>query len=202
MLIIGLTGGIGSGKSTVADFFAELGIDIIDTDILAREVVKPGTSALKKIAEHFGNEILSPQNELDRKKLRDIVFKEPQQRRWLENLLHPLIRKAMLTKIKDARSSYCVVIIPLLIETQSKVYDVLDRILVIDAPEEERLLRTQRRDNLPREKIAAILNAQVTREKRLAAADDIIYNDRDLTYLKQQVLQLHQRYLTLAQKTH
>jgi dephospho-CoA kinase len=108
----------------------------------------------------------------------------------------------MLTKIKDARSSYCVVIIPLLIETQSKVYDVLDRILVIDAPEEERLLRTQRRDNLPREKIAAILNAQVTREKRLAAADDIIYNDRDLTYLKQQVLQLHQRYLTLAQKTH
>lgn len=199
MLVVGLTGGIGSGKSTVANYFAELGIDIIDTDQLAREVVAPGTPALIKITEHFGKEILDPKHQLNRKKLGDIVFKNPAERKWLEQLLHPLIREKMQQHIQQAQSSYCIAVIPLLIETQPN--KLVDRILIIDSPENLQITRAQQRDNLTQQQITTILKAQATREQRLAAADDVILNDKDLNHLKQQVLQLHKKYLGLAKSS-
>lgn len=195
MLVIGLTGGIGSGKSTIAKYFAELGIDIIDTDQLAREVVAPGTPALVKITEHFGKEILDAK-QLNRKKLGDIVFKNTAERKWLEQLLHPLIRQETQRRIQQAKSSYCVAVIPLLVET--KPNELINRTLVVDSPENLQIARAQQRDNLTPEQIAAILKAQATRKQRLAAADDVIQNDKDLNHLKQQVLQLHKKYLELA----
>lgn len=196
MLIIGLTGGIGSGKSTVADLFAKLGIEIIDTDQLAREVVNPGTAALQKITEHFGPEILTRQKELDRKRLREIVFQAPEQRQWLEKLLHPLIRHAMQVRALHAKSPYCIAVVPLLVET--KPNDLISRILVVDAPEHLQLARAMQRDGMSLEQAAAILQSQAGRAQRAAAANDIIYNDKDIANLEQQVLKLHQNYLELA----
>jgi dephospho-CoA kinase len=198
MLVIGLTGGIGSGKSTVAKFFAELGVEIIDTDQIAREVVAPDTKALAKIVEHFGKEILD-NKQLNRKKLKDIVFQNSTEREWLEQLLHPLIRQAMGQYILKVKSAYCIVVIPLLVE--KKANGIIDRILVVDLPEEQQITRAQQRDDLSRDQVNAILKAQATKEQRLAAADDVIYNDKDLYHLKQQVVKLHQRYLELADKT-
>lgn len=197
MLVIGLTGGIGSGKSTVAKFFAELGVDIIDTDQLAREVVEPKTKGLEQIVAHFGEQILDASHSLNRKKLREIVFNDPTERIWLEHLLHPMIREKTREYAQKATSSYCIVVIPLLVES-SISNPLINRILVVDAPEAEQIERTQQRDQLPREQIEAVLQAQANRAKRLAAADDIILNDQDLAYLKQQVLNLHQQYLQLA----
>ena len=196
MLTIGLTGGIGSGKSTVAKFFAELGIEIIDTDLLAREVVAPGTEGLKEIVAHFGKSVLTAEQTLDRKKIRDLIFQDPLQRKWLEELLHPLIRQKVKERVTQAQSAYCIVAIPLLVE--SKPNPVIQRVLVVDSPEEQQVVRAHARDNLPLTQIAAIMKTQATRQARLAKADDVIINDKDLAHLKQQVLQLHQKYLTLV----
>lgn len=198
MLIIGLTGGIGSGKSTVANLFAKLGIEIIDTDQLAREVVNPGTAALQKIAEHFGAEILTAQNTLNRKQLRAIIFQHPEQREWLENLLHPLIRHAMRKHALHAKSSYCIVVIPLFVESKSN--DLINRVLVIDAPEQLQLARAMQRDGMTAAQATAILKSQASRTRRLAAADDVIHNDKDMLNLEQQVLRLHKKYLKLAEQ--
>jgi dephospho-CoA kinase len=196
MLVIGLTGGIGSGKSTVANLFAKKGIAIIDTDELARELTQPGHETLNKIAMHFGKNILLPDGSLNRKLLRSIIFSDTNQRLWLEQLLHPLIRTEMQLQIEAATSPYCIAIIPLLFET--KPNPIIDRILVIDTTEEEQIQRTQQRDQISLEAVQAILHSQVSREHRLVNAADIIHNNGSITDLNQQVDNLHSFYLSIS----
>lgn len=197
MLIIGLTGGIGSGKTTVANYFAELGITIIDADIVAREVVKPNKFAYEKIIEYFGTNILSANQEIDRKKLREIIFSDANAKAWLEQLLHPLIRQEMNSQIKNAESPYIIMVIPLLVESLEP-NPLVNRILVVDAPESIQVQRTSQRDSILSEQVQAIMNTQATREQRLMKADDIIVNDGDLNSLYEQVKSLHEQYLLLA----
>lgn len=196
MLVIGLTGGISSGKSIVANLFAAKGVAIIDTDVIARDVTAPGQEALNKIVEKFGQDILLPNKSLDRVKLRKIIFADDEKRTWLEALLHPLIRTKMYEQIQAAESPYCIAVIPLLLETQP--YSLISRILVVDATEEQQIKRAQARDNLSLEEIKAIIKAQVNREKRLNAADDIIFNKGAIEELNDQVDKLHQYYLSLS----
>lgn len=196
MLVIGLTGGIGSGKSTVAELFAAKGIAIIDTDLIARDVVKPGQPALKAIVHEFGHDILQPDQSLDRNKLKKIIFSDPAKRQWLEKLLHPLIREHMQNQINQATSPYCIAVIPLLVETLPN--PSINRILVIDTSLEEQLKRIATRDQMQENDARAIIDSQISREMRLAAADDHIINNGSLTDLKSQVDSLHQFYLTLA----
>lgn len=198
MLVIGLTGGIGSGKSTVADLFAQHGIAIIDTDQIARDVVEPDSPALQKLTQHFGQVILNNDGSLNRSELRDIVFANPDERKWLEQTLHPLIRIEMQKQIQQAKPPYCVAVIPLLVENLPN--KSIDRILVIDSTKEQQIARTKARDKLNDAQIENILHSQATREERLKVADDIIYNDKDLVHLTQQVETLHQQYLTLGAK--
>lgn len=198
MLRIGLTGGIGSGKSTVAQYFAELGVPVIDTDAIARDVVLPDSLAFKKIAEHFGSAVITAKGELNRQALRDIIFKSELDRKWLESLLHPLIRKVVAEQVAQAKSPYCVLVIPLLVE--SKSYPMIDRILVVDAPEEQQLARAQKRDQLTKAQVEAIMKAQAIRAERLTAANDVISNDGDLQHLHEQIKKLHESYLQLAKK--
>jgi len=197
MLVIGITGGIGSGKTAVTDEFSELGITVIDADIAARTVVEAGKPALNEIALHFGKEILLPNGELDRAALRAIVFKQPEQRKWLEKLTHPLIREEIINGLKQAKSSYVILASPLLIE--SNQYKLTHRVLVVDTPEELQIKRTVKRDNNNEEQVRAIINAQSSREKRLSFADDVVVNDQDLSYLHSQVNVFHERYLKLSQ---
>lgn len=195
-LVIGLTGGIGSGKSTVAALFAERGIAIIDTDQLARDLTQPEKEAFQSIIQQFGPEIILPTGQLDRKTLRKIVFADTNKRQWLENLLHPLIRKEMEHQIASALSPYCIAVIPLLLET--KPNPIISRILVVDTTEELQMKRAQMRDQLSQTEIEAIIKTQVNREKRLAKANDVIHNDGNLEDLIPQVDQLHKLYLSLA----
>jgi len=197
MLVIGITGGIGSGKTAVTDEFSELGITVVDADIAARTVVEAGKPALNEIALHFGKEILLPNGELDRAALRVIVFKQPEQRQWLEKLTHPLIREEIINGLKQAKSSYVILASPLLIE--SNQYKLTHRVLVVDTPEELQIKRTVKRDNNNEEQVRAIINAQSSREKRLSFADDVVVNDQDLSYLHSQVNVFHERYLKLSQ---
>lgn len=196
MLTVGLTGGIGSGKSTVAALFSQLGVDIIDTDLLARQVVEPGTPALKEIVSHFGEEVLNSDNSLNRKMLGEKVFNHPEEKKWLENLLHPLINEAVIAAKTKVKSPYCIVVIPLLIETLPN--PTIDRILVVDAPRELQLNRTNARDHRSASEINAIINTQATPEARRAAADDLIINDRGLIDLAEAVTKLHHYYLELS----
>lgn len=198
MLKIGLTGGIGSGKSTVAELFADLGITIIDADVIAREVVQPGSRALKQIAAHFGPGILEADETLNRRALRDKIFDNETERKWLEQLLHPLILEEMRQQSEKAPGTYCILVIPLLLEIAP--YEIIGRILVVDAPETLQAERARQRDQLSQTQIDAILKAQTSRLQRLAVADDVIHNDGSLADLKQQVLKLHNRYLELSQR--
>jgi dephospho-CoA kinase len=195
MLVIGLTGGIGSGKSTVAELFSAKGITIIDTDQLARHITLPDQPAFKKIVAKWGQSILLPDHTLDRAQLRKIIFANPAKRRWLEQLLHPLIRSAMEHLIKVAKPPYCIAVVPLLLET--KPNPLIKRILVVDITEEKQTARTQTRDKASIQDIQAILATQVSRAQRLAAADDIIYNNNTLEELIPQVDRLHQFYLSI-----
>jgi dephospho-CoA kinase len=195
MLKIGLTGGIGSGKSTVAKFFKELGVPVIDADVIAHELVVPSTLAFKKIIAHFGNKILNPQGELDRKQLRELIFHDGKQRKWLENLLHPLVYQEINNRLKKIQAPYCILVIPLLLETKHEKF--VDRVLVVDSPEEQQIKRITKRDKTTKQAVKAIIDSQISREQRLANADDIIYNDKSLAYLKKQVQQLHEKYLQL-----
>ncbi|MBU2954487.1 dephospho-CoA kinase [Marinobacter sp. F3R08] len=195
MNIVGLTGGIGSGKSTVARMFGDLGVHWVDADDVAREVVEPGTPALVRIAEHFGDEILTSGGALDRARLRDIVFQQPEERAWLESLLHPVIRDELIRQLnpENGQLPYALLVSPLLLETDQ--HKLVDRIVVIDVPREVQLERTMARDTNSREQVERIIGAQMSRKDRLAQADEVIDNDRPVDDVTRQVRKLHERLL-------
>lgn len=193
--ILGLTGGIGSGKSAAAQHFSDLGVHVVDADQAARWVVEPGHPALGKIAEHFGKEILLTDGRLDRAALRQRVFQDENERRWLEKLLHPLIRQEIVANLEQASSPYAILVSPLLVETDQ--HRLVQRTLVVDVPEALQLQRTMQRDQTNREQIEAIIKAQASREERLRHADDVLSNDRSEDWLKHEVERLHAFYLTM-----
>lgn len=194
MLIVGLTGGIGSGKSTVANYFARLGVPIIDADQIARELFTTNTEVLTQLVEHFDATILTATGTLDRGKLRNIVFHFATERVWLEQLLHPLIFQEMQRQIAKLHAPYCILVIPLLFE--STAHQLVDRSLVIDVPESVQIARTQQRDHCSIEIVKAIMQTQLKRKERLALADDIISNNQGLAELEQQVNKMHRFYTT------
>ncbi len=196
MYSIGLTGGIASGKSTVAHLFSEHGICILDADVIARVVVLPGESAYESIVAYFGNSILDIQQHIDRAKLREIVFNYPVKRIWLEKLLHPLIRDKMIAGSLAALSPYCIQVIPLLIETLP--HPEISRILVVDVSVETQRQRLRERDHLDEIMTNKMLQAQIGREQRLAHADDILVNEGNMAALRLSVDALHEKYLKLA----
>lgn len=196
MYVVGLTGGIGSGKSTVAKLFTALGIDVIDADQLSRDVVNPGSEALLKISQHFGSEILTEDGLLNRKALREIVFAKESERLWLEALLHPLIAEQIRIGILDAGSSYCILESPLLLETTQQ--ELVNRILVVDVSESTQLERSLSRDGSSEETIRAIIESQMPRKYRLKYADDVLANEDSAESLQTQVELLHHKYLQLA----
>ena len=198
MYVVGLTGGVGSGKSTVAAHFARLGIQIINADVLAREVVAVGSQALSEIASHFDSNVLTNDGELNRAKLRQLVFANEEERLWLEGLLHPLIANLMQRRIAECKSEYCILESPLLLETNQ--HSLVDRILVIDVSEATQLERTLQRDASDEKTIRAIIAAQLLREDRLKRADDVIVNDNSLNLLEPQVEKLHKNYIELAKQ--
>ena len=192
-LRIGLTGGIASGKSTVADLFANLGVPVIDTDAVAREVVNPGEPGLDSVVKQFGPEILQPDGFLDRAQLRKIIFATPEAREQLNNILHPLIRARTAQLIEQIDTPYLVLEIPLLTETGFT--DLIDRVLVVDCPQELQKQRLKARDCETEESANKIIEAQATRAQRLAIADDVICNAGSLENLTLLVNELHQRYM-------
>jgi dephospho-CoA kinase len=193
---VGLTGGIASGKTTVANLFAALGITIVDTDQLAREVVAPGSPLLPRIAAHFGSEVLQKDGTLDRAWLRTRVFANPAERQWLEQLTHPAIRALTDARCESATSRYVVVAIPLLVETRGA--ERFDRVLVVDCEPKLQIARLQARDGATRAAAERMLAAQVSRAERLAVADDVIRNDGDVAKLRDQVEKLHRQYSNAA----
>ena len=195
MKIVGLTGGIGSGKSTVTRLFGEHGVHWVDADDVAREVVEPGTPALERISEHFGKTILTSEGALDRAQLRGIVFEKQEERVWLESLLHPIIREELIRQLnpENYQLPYVLLVSPLLLETDQ--HELVDRIIVIDVPEETQIERTMARDTNSREQVERIIAAQISREDRLARADEVIDNDRPLDEVTRQVRELHERLL-------
>ncbi|MDB6061851.1 MAG: dephospho-CoA kinase [Verrucomicrobiaceae bacterium] len=198
MFVVGVTGGIGSGKTAVTNIFAALGIDIVDADVVSRIVVEPGTPALKKIAAHFGASILQTDGALNRAALRQIVFKDLSEKTWLEQLLHPLIAQETQSQLQQATSPYVIFVSPLLAETAQKNF--CDRLLVIDVSEDMQLQRTMTRDSNSAEQVQRIMAAQICREARLRFADDVIENNGTQEQLHEQVLEMHQRYLILAKQ--
>jgi len=194
--IVGLTGGIGSGKSTVARLFGQLGVHWVDADDVARQVVEPGTPALATIAEHFGPEVLQEDGALDRAWLRRRIFEVPEEKQWLEGLLHPIIREELVRQLRGDPSyelPYTLLVSPLLLETNQ--HELVDRVVVIDVPESIQLERTMARDDNTREQVEKIMAAQMSREQRCARADAIINNNKPLTDVERQVRALHDRFL-------
>ena len=196
MLKIGLTGGVASGKSTVARLFENLGAPLIDTDIVAREVVEPGQEGLAAIRDEFGTDVLTEDGRLDRRKLRSIVFADDAKRRRLEALLHPLIRARVMAQLGRVDAPYVIIAVPLLVETDFG--KLVDRVLVVDVPVETQLERLMERDGSTRTEAEAMVAAQTTRDARLARADDVIDNSGALAFTQAQVEALHRRYLQLA----
>jgi len=196
MLVIALTGGIGAGKSAVADHFAEFGVPVIDADLLAREQVRPGSEGLQEIVRRFGRDVLNADGELDRRRLRRLIFQDPEAKKGLEAILHPRIRTEMRRRIDKIEAPYVVLVIPLLVENGQK--DLADRVLVVDSPEDLQIERVCRRDRQSTEEIQAILQAQCSRAERLAVADDLIRNDGSLQKLREETTELHHHYMLLA----
>jgi dephospho-CoA kinase len=195
-LVIGITGGIGSGKTTVANFFAALGVPVIDADELARKVVMPGQAAYDAIVQRFGTSILSKSGELDRRRLRERVFSDPESRGQLEEIVHPRVYAEIEKQLNSLTSIYAVVVVPLLIESGGR--SLVDRVLVVDASEDARIERASQRDGTTPDTVKQIVAAQLDRKSRLAAADDIIENDGSEQSLELAVSAIHRRYLDLA----
>ncbi|MEZ9621663.1 dephospho-CoA kinase [Vibrio sp. 10N.222.55.A3] len=196
-IIIGLSGGIASGKTTVANLFNEhFNIDIVDADIVAREVVALGSDGLKQITEHFGESILLEDGTLNRSRLRELIFSDPKEKQWLNDLLHPMIRDKIDSDLSKVTSPYALLVAPLLVENQMQ--GMADRVLIVDVPTEVQIERTMSRDNVSREQVASILKSQASREQRLAVADDVIKNHTKNQELLPQITDLHQKYLAIS----
>lgn len=199
MLRIGITGGISVGKTTVSDIFALLGVPVIDADVIAHELTCVGQPVLSKISQYFGEELLDEKGNLDRKKLKHIIFNHPEKKSWLENLLHPLIIAEIKHQLQVIEAPYCIVAIPLLIEVKD-VHAFVDRILVVDVDPDLQVQRAMKRDQLNLTQINKIMQSQVSRQIRLQKADDVIENNGDIASLTHQVKKLHTYYLALASK--
>lgn len=198
MLRVGLSGGIGSGKSTVADLFARHHVPVIDTDRIARDIVRPGEPALDQIVREFGKDVLDAGGNLDRARLRTRVFNDTDARLRLEAILHPRIRATVLSELSSLQAPYCLIVVPLLIETGFR--ELMDRVLVVDADEARQVERTTARDGVSVEAAHKILAAQAKREERLAQADDVIINNGTLEQLAREVERLHAQYLALSER--
>ncbi|GAD91124.1 MULTISPECIES: dephospho-CoA kinase [Vibrio] len=196
-LVIGITGGIGSGKTTVANHFHDnYHIDIVDADLVAREVVEPGSDGLQAIITQFGGDIIHSDGTLNRVKLRELVFADPKNKAWIDQLLHPMIRQKMQLQLQQSTSAYCLLVIPLMAE--NNLQSMADKVLVVDVSPETQIQRTLARDGVSKEQVQAILKAQASREQRLAIADDIICNDGCSELLTEKIAQLHRKYLALC----
>jgi dephospho-CoA kinase len=196
-IIIGLSGGIASGKTTVANLFNEhFNIDIVDADIVAREVVAVGSDGLKQITDHFGEAILLEDGALNRSKLRELIFSDPTEKQWLNDLLHPMIRNKIDSDLSKVTSPYALLVAPLLVENQMQ--GMADRVLIVDVPKEVQIERTMSRDNVSKEQVTSILKSQASREQRLAVADDVIKNHTKNQELLPQITDLHQKYLAIS----
>ncbi|MDK8463816.1 dephospho-CoA kinase [Marinobacter sp. SS13-12] len=195
MAVVGLTGGIGSGKSTVARMFGALGVHWVDADDVAREVVDPGTPALKQIAEHFGHDILLPDGGLDRAALRQVVFDAPEERAWLEGLLHPVIREELVRQLhpSDYALPYVLLVSPLLLETDQ--HQLVDKVVVVDVPVDIQIERTIARDDNARDQVQRIIDAQIPREQRLHKADEVVDNNRPVSEVEHRVDELHNQFM-------
>lgn len=196
MLIIGLTGGIGSGKTAASDYLAAKGITVVDADVVARLVVEPGQPALQAIEQHFGSQVIQADGALDRRALREIVFAEPSARKELEAITHPAIGAEILRQLQASHSPYTLLVSPLLLE--SSQHKMTQRILLIDVPETLQLARTSSRDQVDEAQVKAIMAAQMSRQDKRSRADDIVVNDSDLASLHRQLDDLHQQYLKMA----
>lgn len=196
---VALTGGIGSGKTTIANAFAARGVDIVDADVIARQVVQPGQPALIALRERFGEQLIQQDGTLNRKLLRQHIFTSEQDKRWVNALLHPLIQAETRRQLALTRSAWCLWVVPLLVE--NNLQHLADRVLVVDVDRETQIMRTMARDNIQREEAERILAAQVSRETRLACADDIIDNDGPMDEVTARVALLDQRYCQLARET-
>ncbi len=194
--VLGITGGIGSGKTAVSDRFGALGVTVVDADVASRVVVEPGRPALAAIAEHFGDEAINSDGTLNRAELRKRVFADPEERKWLEQLTHPLINEYLLEELANAESPYAILVSPLLAETGQSRF--CQRIVVVDVPIELQVERTMSRDDNDEAQVRAIIAAQASREERLKLADDVIVNDQGLEHLDAEVARLHQSYLEMA----
>ncbi|MCR9388287.1 dephospho-CoA kinase [Vibrio metoecus] len=195
--VVALTGGIASGKTTIANLFHEhFSIDLVDADVIAREVVESETEGLKAIAAHFGQSVLHSDGSLNRAALRERIFADPDEKVWLNQLLHPMIRQGMRQALTQTTSPYSLLIVPLLVENQ--LQSMADRVLVIDVDEKIQIERTMARDDVSREQALAILAAQASRAQRLAIADDVLKNDAENQKLLPQITLLHQKYLAMS----
>ena len=197
MFIIGLTGGIGSGKSAVSDKFKSLGINVVDADVAARTVVEPGQPALAEIERHFGSNILNQEGVLDRAQLREIMASDSEERVWLESVLHPKIGEQIAKELAESTSPYTIYVAPLLLETNSQ--KMCSRVLVVDVPKEIQIQRTAERDKVSEIQIEKIVTVQMEREERLEKADDVLVNTGTIKELEQQVMKLHQKYLEMVE---
>lgn len=197
--VVGLTGGIASGKTTVANLFHhEFGIELVDADVVARDVVEIGSEGLNALAQHFGSDILQSDGSLDRAALRARIFANDEEKQWVNNLLHPMIRSQMQQRLNASTSPYTLLVVPLLIE--NGLQNMADRVLVVDVEADTQIYRTMTRDGVPEQQVRSILKAQVDRDTRLMHADDVIDNNTDNAQLLPQVTQLHQKYLALCGK--
>lgn len=203
MFVVGVTGGIGSGKTTVTNLFQQHGIVIVDADVIARHIMDKGGDALKAVEARYGQDALLRDGNLNRAWLRERIFKYPEDKEWLNDLTHPLIREQILSQLQQAQSPYVILSAPLLVE--NRLTKLCDRILVVDVTESTQLERTQQRDAVSEDHVQAIINAQASREQRLQAADNVINNDGNESELAAQVEKLHELYSRLAlakQSTH
>ncbi len=197
--VVGLTGGIASGKTTVANLFHQhFDIEIVDADIVAREVVEPNTIGLNALIERYGNEIILNDGRLNRKKLREIIFSDESEKHWVNQLLHPLIRQSMLEQLDMVQSPYALLVIPLMVEND--LQRLAQRVLVVDVEPSTQIERTMQRDQVSEQQARAILAAQADREQRLAIADDVVKNDAKNQKLLPQITELHQKYLALCRE--